>query len=119
VVKTSGVYAAAGAAHGLPYTKSRALPSAGRRRRKRSIRDRCVIVILEDVPTGHIARGATEARTFVQSALRLAPGASYEVLAALVNGEQFAVEWVMRPAGLHGASVGTARNGNVTTSRDF
>lgn len=76
-------------------------------------------VVLEDVPTGHVARGAVEARAFVQGALRLAPGARYEVLAALVSGEQFAAEWVMQPAGLHGASVGTVRNGKVVTNRDF
>lgn len=76
-------------------------------------------VVLEDVPTGHIATGASEARAFVDGALKLAPGANYEVLAALVSGEQFAVEWVMQPAGLHGASVGTVRNGKVLTNRDF
>lgn len=47
------------------------------------------------------------------------PGARYEVLTALVSGDQFAVEWVMQPAGLHGASVGTVRNGKVLTNRDF
>ena len=36
-------------------------------------------VVLEDVPTGHVAHGAAEARTFVSGALKMAPGASYEV----------------------------------------
>jgi ketosteroid isomerase-like protein len=76
-------------------------------------------VVLEDVPTGHVARGAIEARTFVTGALKMAPGASYEVISILADGEQFAAEWVMQPAGLHGASVGTARNGKVVTNRDF
>ncbi|MDV3124586.1 nuclear transport factor 2 family protein [Mycobacterium sp. 21AC1] len=76
-------------------------------------------VVLEDVPTGHIARGRAQARGFVDGALKLAPGASYEILAALVSGEQFAAEWVMQPAGLHGASVGTVRNGKIATNRDF
>jgi len=76
-------------------------------------------VVLEDVPTGHTATGASEARAFVDGALKLAPGAKYEVLAALVSGEQFAVEWIMQPAGLHGASVGTVRNGRILTNRDF
>jgi hypothetical protein len=70
-------------------------------------------------PTGHVARGAEEARTFVRGALKVAPGASYEVISALFDGEQFAAEWVMRPAGLHGASVGTVRGGKVLTNRDF
>jgi ketosteroid isomerase-like protein len=76
-------------------------------------------VVLEDVPTGHVARGAAEARTFVIGALKMAPGASYEVISVLVDGEQFAAEWVMQPAGLRGASVGTVRDGKVATNRDF
>lgn len=76
-------------------------------------------VVLEDVPTGHVARGADEARAFVSGALKMAPGASYEVLSVLADGEQFAVEWVMQPAGLRGASIGTVRNGKVATNRDF
>lgn len=76
-------------------------------------------VVLEDVPTGHVARGGPQARAFVEHALKVAGGASYEVLAALADGDHFAVEWVMRPPGLHGASVGTVRNGKVATNRDF
>jgi ketosteroid isomerase-like protein len=76
-------------------------------------------VVLEDVPTGHVAHGADEARIFVSGALKMAPGASYEVLSMLADGKQFAAEWVMRPAGLHGASIGTVRNGKVATNRDF
>ncbi|GAB5018394.1 hypothetical protein JHV675_13990 [Mycobacterium avium subsp. hominissuis] len=76
-------------------------------------------VVLEDVPTGHVARGAEEARNFVGGALRMAPGAIYELISALADGELFAAEWVMHPAGLHGASIGTVRNGKVATNRDF
>jgi len=76
-------------------------------------------VVLEDVPTGHIARGGAEARKFVESALKVVPGASYEVLTAVTTGEVFAVEWVMRPPGLRGSSVGTVRAGKVVTNRDY
>ncbi|WP_145010892.1 nuclear transport factor 2 family protein [Mycobacterium marseillense] len=76
-------------------------------------------VVLEDVPTGHVARGVAEARTFVSGALKMASGASYQVVSVLADGERFAAEWVMLPAGLRGASVGTVRNGKVTTNRDF
>jgi ketosteroid isomerase-like protein len=76
-------------------------------------------VVLQDVPTGHIARGTEEARTFVGGALKLAPGASYEVISVLVDSGQFAAEWVMRPAGLHGVSIGTISDGKVRTNRDF
>ena len=47
-------------------------------------------VVLEDVPTGHVARGAQEARTFVSGALKMAPGASYEVISVLADGDRFA-----------------------------
>jgi len=76
-------------------------------------------VVLEDIPTGHVARGAAEARTFVSGALTMAPGAFYEVISVLADGELFAAEWVMQPAGLHGASVGTVRHGKVVANRDF
>lgn len=76
-------------------------------------------VVLEDVPTGHIARGSAEARAFVEGALNLAPGARCEVVAALMSGEHFAVEWVMRPAGMRGASVGNMRAGKVVGNRDY
>jgi ketosteroid isomerase-like protein len=76
-------------------------------------------VVLEDVPTGHVARGRVEARKFVDSALKLVPGANYEVLTAVTSGDDFAVEWVMRPPGLRGSSVGTVRAGTVLTNRDY
>lgn len=76
-------------------------------------------VVLEDVPTGHVARGSEEARAFVGGALKMAPGATYEVISMLADGDHFAAEWVMQPAGLRGASVGTVCNGKVATNRDF
>jgi ketosteroid isomerase-like protein len=76
-------------------------------------------VVLEDVPSAHTARGRSDARRFVEHALKLAPGARYEVITAFDNGDNYAVEWVMHPAGLRGASIGTVRDGKVTSNRDF
>jgi ketosteroid isomerase-like protein len=55
-------------------------------------------VVLEDVPSAHTARGRSDARRFVEHALKLAPGARYEVITAFDNGDNYAVEWVMHPA---------------------
>jgi ketosteroid isomerase-like protein len=76
-------------------------------------------VVLEDVPTGHTARGGAAARKFVESALKVVPGATYEVLTVLTSGDHFAAEWVMRPPGLRGSSVGTVRDGKVLSNRDY
>lgn len=76
-------------------------------------------VVVEDVPTGHIARGGVAARKFVESALKVVPGATYEVLTALTSDDHFAVEWVMRPPGLRGSSVGTIRDGKILSNRDY
>ncbi|MBM7368855.1 nuclear transport factor 2 family protein [Gordonia hydrophobica] len=76
-------------------------------------------VVVEDVPSGHVARGKAEARAFVEGAIKLVPDATYEVVSGLVAGEYFAVEWVMHPAGLRGSSVGTLRDGKVATNRDY
>ncbi|WP_330255128.1 nuclear transport factor 2 family protein [Nocardia sp. NBC_00565] len=76
-------------------------------------------VVLEDVPSGHIARGAAEARAFVEGALRKAPGAEYEIVTSQIDEDSFAVEWIMRPAGLRGVSVGSLRDGRICANRDY
>lgn len=77
-------------------------------------------VVIEDVPTGHIAHGSTEARAFVTGALRMAPGAKYEVVSTQINADDtYAVEWIMQPAGLRGASVGSFREGLISANRDY
>ncbi|MEV0766779.1 nuclear transport factor 2 family protein [Nocardia salmonicida] len=76
-------------------------------------------VVLEDVPSGHIARGTAEARDFVEGALRKAPGAEYEIVTSRTDADSFAVEWIMRPVGLRGASVGSLRAGRICANRDY
>lgn len=76
-------------------------------------------VVLEDVPTGHVALGEGEARAFVAAALVKVPGARYEVVSSQMSGDEFAVEWVMHPVGLRGASVGLLRDGKVAINRDY
>ncbi|MEE2031462.1 MULTISPECIES: nuclear transport factor 2 family protein [Rhodococcus] len=76
-------------------------------------------IVVEDVPTGHVAVGAVEARAFVERALELTPGTTYEVVTTIADGDEFAAEWIMRPAGIRGTSIGTLRNGKVATNRDY
>lgn len=76
-------------------------------------------VVLDDVPTGHGAVGKEQARAYVAGSIKLVPGASYDVVTALVAGDHFAVEWVMQPAGLRGSSAGTVRDGKIAANRDY
>lgn len=76
-------------------------------------------VVLEDVPSGHKATGLVEARAFVEAAMKMVPGATYEVVTGVVSDDHFAVEWVMHPVGLRGSSVGTLRAGKVASNRDY
>jgi ketosteroid isomerase-like protein len=76
-------------------------------------------VVIEDVPSGHVARGAAEAREFVDGALKKAPGAQYEIVSSQTGADSFAVEWVMQPAGVRGASVGSLRDGRISANRDY
>lgn len=76
-------------------------------------------VVLEDVPSGHVARGPGEARAFVDGALEKVPGASYDVVSSHISGDAFVVEWIMQPIGLRGASVGSLRDGRISANRDY
>ncbi|WP_181784146.1 nuclear transport factor 2 family protein [Pseudonocardia pini] len=75
--------------------------------------------VFTDVPSGHTAEGAAAVREFVESALRKAPGATFEVQSSVVTDEAFAIEWIMQPAALRGASVGRRRDGRITVNRDY
>lgn len=75
--------------------------------------------VFEDVPSGHVARGAGEVRAFVEGALGKAPGARYEIVTSQADADSFAVEWIMQPAGLRGASVGSLRDGRICANRDY
>ncbi|GAA4667239.1 nuclear transport factor 2 family protein [Gordonia humi] len=76
-------------------------------------------IVLEDVPTGHIATGVAQARAFVEHAIAMTPGTTYEIVHSAVTDDAFATEWIMRPAGLRGSSVGTIRDGRITSNRDY
>lgn len=76
-------------------------------------------VVLEDVPSGHIATGTEQARAFVENAIEHTPGTTYEVVSGVTNGDRYATEWIMQPAGLRGSSVGTIHKGKITANRDY
>lgn len=76
-------------------------------------------VVLEDVPTGHIARGAESARVFVDAGLALVADASYDVVSIRIDGDEYAVEWVMQPAGVRGVAIGEIRDGRIALNRDY
>lgn len=68
---------------------------------------------------GSCAGDAAEARSFVESSLKLAPGATYQIVTTLVSGDHFTSEWIVQPAGLRGSSVGTVRAGKIAGNRDY
>jgi hypothetical protein len=47
------------------------------------------------------------------------PDARYEVVASRTSDDSYAVEWVMQPMGVRGASVGTLREGRIASNRDY
>lgn len=76
-------------------------------------------IVLEDVPMAHLASGPEQAREFVEHAIALTPGTTYEVVNSVVTDDAFATEWIMRPAGLRGSSVGATRDGKIVNNRDY
>ncbi|MCU1625695.1 MAG: hypothetical protein JWP64_644 [Pseudonocardia sp.] len=76
-------------------------------------------VVFEDVTAGHVAHGAHQFRKFVEICYRRVPDARYEVVASRTSDDSYAVEWVMQPMGVRGASVGTLREGRIASNRDY
>ncbi|WP_181783980.1 nuclear transport factor 2 family protein [Pseudonocardia pini] len=76
-------------------------------------------VVFEDVTAGHVARGPRQVRRFVEICAERVPGARYEVVRSHACPDTYAVEWVMQPMGVRGASYGTLRDGLITGNRDY
>jgi steroid delta-isomerase-like uncharacterized protein len=78
-------------------------------------------VVFEDVGAGHVSRGVGELRAFVEACYRRVPDASYDVVDCRVSDDSYWVEWVMHARGVEvrGASVGTLRDGRISSNRDY
>jgi SnoaL-like domain len=76
-------------------------------------------IVFFDTTIDHGATGAKQMRRFVQSAFTNMAGTQLEYVSHVATAEGYAVEWVLRPAGVPGISVGTLRDGKISTNRDY
>ncbi|HEY4332546.1 MAG TPA: nuclear transport factor 2 family protein [Ilumatobacteraceae bacterium] len=75
--------------------------------------------VMEDTTLGHGAQGLEAMRTFVRASFRNVPEGRFEFVRGHDDGHSFAIEWVMQPMGVRGASVGQLRDGKIAVQRDY
>ncbi|MHB8465970.1 MAG: nuclear transport factor 2 family protein [Acidimicrobiales bacterium] len=76
-------------------------------------------VAFEDVGAGHKVEGKNAMATFVAASFAAVPGARFDFVGGADLGDSYYMEWVMRPMGIRGVSVGTRRNGKIAANRDY
>lgn len=76
-------------------------------------------IVYEDTTLGEVARGTKQMRKFAEASFRNVPDARFEFLGGHDDGTSFAMEWIMHPMGVQGATVGSLRNGKVSAHRDY
>jgi ketosteroid isomerase-like protein len=76
-------------------------------------------IVYEDTTIGHSARGASQMRKFVAASFRNVPDAQFEFVRGFDLGDGYAIEWIMQPMGVRGASVGKRRDGKICENRDY
>jgi uncharacterized protein (TIGR02246 family) len=78
-------------------------------------------VDIEDVTVGHHTTGKDAARKFVEASFRKVPDATYEVIVSRTSDDAYWIEWVMKARGVdvRGASVGTRRDGKISSNHDY
>jgi ketosteroid isomerase-like protein len=75
--------------------------------------------VFEDTTLGHGATGIDQLRRFVAASFRNMPDARFEFVRGHDNGTGYAIEWIMQPMGVRGASVGQLRDGKIAVHRDY
>lgn len=76
-------------------------------------------IVYEDMALRHRVEGNDQIPTFVQQSEEFVPGATFDVTSHVVTDDGYTAEWIMQPMGVHGASVGTLRDGKIATNRDY
>jgi ketosteroid isomerase-like protein len=76
-------------------------------------------IVYEDTTLGHTASGTQQMKRFAEASFRRVPDARFEFLSGHDDGMSFSMEWIMHPMGVHGASVGSLRDGRVRAHRDY
>jgi SnoaL-like domain len=75
--------------------------------------------VYEDTTIGHGAECIGQLRKFVKASFRNVPDARFEYVRGTDNGEGYAIEWIMQPMGIRGASVGQLRDGKISVNREY
>lgn len=75
--------------------------------------------VFEDTTIGHGAHGLRQMRQFVEASFRNVPDARFEFVRGHDDGESYAIEWIMQPMNVRGASVGRLRDGKIAVHRDY
>lgn len=73
----------------------------------------------EDTTIGEKAVGRDSVRKFVEASFKNVPEARFEFVSGHDDGERYAIEWIMQPMGVRGASVGRLRDGKISCNRDY
>ncbi|MFM8564254.1 MAG: nuclear transport factor 2 family protein [Acidimicrobiia bacterium] len=76
-------------------------------------------VEFRDMTTRHGASGIDRMRRFVEAAFSSFPDARFELVDCVSDGRSFAMEWVMRPGDVPGASFGRLVGGRVAVQHDY
>jgi ketosteroid isomerase-like protein len=76
-------------------------------------------IVYEDTTIKHGASGMDQMRRFVQASFDNVPNARFDHISSVVTDDAFAVEWVMQPMKVRGVSIGTLRDGKISTQRDY
>jgi ketosteroid isomerase-like protein len=76
-------------------------------------------VSFEDTTLGHRVRGTERMRRFVQASFDRMPDARFDYVGHVATETDFALEWVMQPIQVRGLSIGTLRNGKISSQRDY
>jgi hypothetical protein len=75
--------------------------------------------VYEDTTIKHTSSGVAEIRRFAADSFTKVPGHALESVSGFDAGSSFSTEWVMKPMGLRGVSIGSLREGKFATQRDY
>jgi ketosteroid isomerase-like protein len=72
-----------------------------------------------DVGAGHAFRGKEKMARFVRKSFELVPDVTFDLIDGAEFGDSYWYEWIMRPMGVCGVSVGRTRHGKMASNRDY
>jgi hypothetical protein len=78
-------------------------------------------ILYEDVGLGEVTNGKEATRTFVEESFQkmAAANMTFDYVVGKTLDDNYFLEWVLQPFGMKGASIGTLRDGKITSQRDY